>query len=239
MSNPSSAWYPKNRCAFGRVVIAGNDPEAAVNAVSRSRYAYADIDRMMTSTNANIVTDLQQFPEKVGLLGTVLDARVIHLDVLTALAVARTYGDEQLKALMEAKGMSTRRDASAIVRIQESSLGKLLSGNSLGTGKRGQKPKENTVAAFANLASIATSNDTALNRAIGAALNDSKVISSFETEKLFGNDRKYYSDLLCTREGRESVRIEFMWRTTTGTADISNYALKKLELYGKSIGLFE
>ena len=48
----------------------------------------ADIDRMLSVTNANVVKDLKDFPEKVGLLGTYLDARVLHVPALAALAAS-------------------------------------------------------------------------------------------------------------------------------------------------------
>ena len=43
----------------------------------------------MSSTGANIVEELKKYPDQVGILGTVLDSKIIHLDVLTALAVAK------------------------------------------------------------------------------------------------------------------------------------------------------
>jgi DNA (cytosine-5)-methyltransferase 1 len=44
------------------------------------------------------------------------------------------------------------------------------------------------------------------------------------------------SDLLVKGKFGEA-RIEVMWRSKTGRAEISNYTLKKLEAYGKNIGL--
>jgi hypothetical protein len=66
--------------------------------------------------------------------------------------------------------MSTDRDDKALDRIRESVLGKLLAGATLGTGRRGPKPGSNTVAAFEKLAQIASADDGAINRSIGAAL---------------------------------------------------------------------
>lgn len=219
-------------------MVAGNDPEGAVDAVTRSQHAFIDMDRMMASTKANIVAELRKSAESLGLLGTVLDARVIHLDVLTALAVARTYGDDKLKSMMEAQGMSTDLDKKAADRIKESTLGKMLSGGALGTGKRGPKAGSNTNAAFEKLAKIASLDDGSLNRAIGRALVDTGIIAGFETEKPFGSkDRMYYSDLYVERNEGDPIRLEFMWRKDTQKAAISNYVLKKLESYGKAVGL--
>ncbi|MGW4479403.1 hypothetical protein [Rhodococcus triatomae] len=230
---------PQEPLRVWTVVVSEPNAESGVNAVTRGRDAYADIDRMMTSTNANIVADLQKFPDRLGILGTVLDARVVYLDVFAALAVARTFADDALKELMTEHGMSTSTDRQAISRIQESTLAKLLSGSTLGTGRRGSKAKGNTLIAFSNLTKIASTNDTLINRAIGLALQEAGIITSFAVEKQFGKERKYYSDLHVFLPSGDSVRLEFMWRNSTGSADISNYVLKKLEIYGKSIGLFD
>ncbi|OZG27690.1 hypothetical protein BH683_017620 [Williamsia sp. 1138] len=230
---------PQESLRVWTIVVSDSNAESAVNAVTRGRDAYADIDRMMTSTNANIVADLQKFPDRLGILGTVLDARVVYLDVFSALAVARTFADDSLRQLMTEKGMSTSKDSKAIDRIGDSTLGILLQGSTLGTGRRGAKAKGNTLSAFSNLTAIASDNDTLINIAIATALKQTGIITDFEPEKLFGKDRKYYSDLIVTLPTGESIRLEFMWRNSTGSADISNYVLKKLEIYGKSIGLFD
>jgi DNA (cytosine-5)-methyltransferase 1 len=218
------------------VVIAGDDPEGDVAALTRGGYAYADIDRLMTATGANIVKELKRQPERLGILGTVLDARILQLDMVTVLAVARAYGDDQLHELMRAANMSTQRDASAAERIKASELGLMLAGQSLGTRKRGSKPGGGTQQAFAGLARIARSNDGACNRALGASLVDVGVIDSFETERTLGTDLVHASDLYLERAD-EPIRVEVMWRTSTGRAAIANYVLGKLGNYGRAIGL--
>jgi short-subunit dehydrogenase len=50
----------------------------------------------MTSTGANVVQELKQYPDQLGILGTVLDARIVHVNMLTVLSIARQYGDEEL-----------------------------------------------------------------------------------------------------------------------------------------------
>jgi hypothetical protein len=69
---------------------------------------------------------------------------------------------------------------------------------------------------------------------VGAGL-----IDRFEAEKVFGKDRTYYSDLFVERSSADPIGLEFMWRNSTGTAAISNYVLKKLESYGKAVGLLD
>ena len=139
---------------------------------------------------------------------------------------------------MHSRGMSTQKDSSAGDRAASSELGLILSGQSLGTRKRGSKPGDNTLAAFRNLAEIARTNDGACNRAIGEALVDRALVQSTETERPLGTDQTFYSDLYVVKAG-EPVRLELMWRTKAGRADIANYVLMKLGNYGRAIGLLQ
>jgi DNA (cytosine-5)-methyltransferase 1 len=226
---------PQERASLYTVVIAP-DVEGDVAALTRGGYAYADIDRLMTSTGANVVEELKKHPEQLGILGTVLDARILHLDLVTILAIARHYGDEQLHGFMQALGMSTTTDTSADERLSSSELGLVLAGRTLGTRRRGSKPGDNTEAAFLNLASVARNNDGACNRAIGKGLVDIGLVESAETEKDLGTNLTYYSDLYVVKEGAR-IRIEVMWRSKTSRAEIANYVLGKLGNYGRAIGL--
>jgi DNA (cytosine-5)-methyltransferase 1 len=220
------------------VVVAGNDPEGDVAALTRGGYAYADVDRLLTATGANIVKELKRQPDRVGILGTVLDARILQLDMLTVLAVARQYGDGRLHDLMRAAGMSTQADASAAERLTSSELGLILSGGSLGTRRRGKKPGGGTETAFKGLAEIARTNDGACNAAIGAGLQEVGLIDSFETEKALGTDLVFLSDLYVTKAS-EPLRFEIMWRKASSRAQIANYVLGKLGNYGRAVGLLD
>jgi DNA (cytosine-5)-methyltransferase 1 len=220
------------------VVIAGNEPEGDVAALTRGGFAYADVDRLMTATGANIVKELKRQPDRVGILGTVLDARILYLDMVTILAVARQYGDRQLHELMHAANMSTQPDPKAAERLRTSELGSILAGESLGTRKRGSKPGPGTQQAFAGLAEIARTNDHTCNRAIGAALVDVGLADEFEIEKTLGTDLVYTSDVYMVQAG-EPIRLEVMWRGSAGRAQIANYVLMKLGSYGRAIGLLD
>ena len=92
-------------------------------ALTRGGYAQADIDRLMTATGANIVAELKKHPEQLGILGSVLDARILHMDMLTVLALARDFGSDSLHAHMKANSMSVVADASAPERLRSSELG--------------------------------------------------------------------------------------------------------------------
>ena len=219
------------------LVIAGNDPEGDVAAVTRGAQSYADIDRLMASTEANIVKELKKFPAKLGILGTSLDARVLHMDMVTVLSVAREYGDAALHDLMRKAGMSTSASAgaSAATRLTSSELGRVLVNGTLGIRKRGSKPGGGTSTAFASLAKIARTNDGAINRAIAHGLKEAGLIDEFSVERDLGTELKFTSDIYAVRAG-EPIRIEVMWRSTTSRAEIANYVLGKLGNYGRAIG---
>jgi DNA (cytosine-5)-methyltransferase 1 len=87
-----------------------------------------------------------------------------------------------------------------------------------------------------SLANIARTSDGALNRAIGRALVEGGYASTADIEKDLGTELSYQSDLYVVRESGP-VRLEIMWRSTTGRAEIANYVLMKLGNYGKAIGL--
>lgn len=75
---------PREQYRVWTLVIAGNDPEGDVAALTRGGYAQADIDRLMTATGANVVAELKKHPEQLGILGSVLDARILQMDMLTS-----------------------------------------------------------------------------------------------------------------------------------------------------------
>jgi hypothetical protein len=220
------------------VVVAGNDVEGDVAALTRGGFAYADIDRLVNSTGANIVQELKKHPDDLGILGTVLDVKIIHLDVFTALAIARQHAGDKLRDLMKAEGLSASKDRQADSRLVSSELGLILAGKSLGTRRRGIKPGGNTKTAFEGLARIARNDDGLLNRAIGEGIVTAGLAGSFETEKPLGTALKYDSDIYVVR-GNQPIRIEVMWRTNSGRAEIANYVLTKLGNYAKAIGLIE
>jgi hypothetical protein len=230
-----SALTKKEVCRVWIVVLAGNEPEGDIDALTRGTMYSADIDRMLSVTNANIVKDLKEFPEKLGLLGTYLDARVLHVPVLAALAVVRTYAGDSLRNTMKTAGMSAAPEKDAKERLDETSLVASFKNDPIGARKVGGKVGPNSVAAFEKLTSIASSNDVQLNRAIADCLKDLGVISDYGLEKDFGTGMTRRTDILATTP-TSTIRLEMMWRRKTGRAEIANYVLGKLYNYGKAIG---
>ncbi|GGH36489.1 hypothetical protein [Microbacterium album] len=236
-TNKVSVLDAAERCRVWTVVIAADsDSEGDVAALTRGGLSQVDIDRLFTATGANALSEMKKQPERYGLLGMVLDARIIHVDQLTALAVARSFGDAKLKEQMVARGMDTKSDAKAIERITTGQLGLLMRGQALGTRKRGPKEGSNTKAAMKNLVDIARSHDSLPNRAFGEALRAAGIIDEFVVEKpLVGNGTKRRADLYVERGGI-GFHLEFMWRDAVGRADIANYVVGKLANYGKVTG---
>lgn len=225
----------KETCRVWIVVLAGNEPEGDIDALTRGTLYSADIDRMLSVTNANVVSDLKEFPEKLGLLGTYLDARVLHIPVLAALAAVRTYAGDNLKQTMKAAGMSAAPEKKAKERFQGTNLLSSFRNEPIGARKVGGKVGPNSVAAFEKLTNIASTNDVQLNRAIGECLKALGVIESYELEKDFGTGMTRRTDIVATTK-TSIIRIEMMWRRRTGRAEIANYVLGKLFNYGKAIG---
>lgn len=225
----------KEICRVWIVVLAGNEPEGDIDALTRGTMYSADIDRMLSVTNANIVADLKEFPEKLGLLGTYLDARVLHVPLLAALAAVRTYASDNLRNTMKNAGMSAAPEKDARERLHDTNLLASFRDKPIGARKVGGKVGPNSVAAFEKLTNIASTNDVQLNRAIAECLKDMGVITGYELEKDFGVGMTRRTDIVATTT-TSHIRLEMMWRRRTGRAEIANYVLGKLYNYGKAIG---
>jgi len=227
----------KEQCRMWVVVIAGNEPENDVAALTRGRFATADVDRLMGSTEANIVTELKAYPEKLGILATVFDCRIFYLPILTALACCRDYGDNQLKGEMINHRLKIKPDNTSVERICVSEIANSLTNTPAGPRNRGAKTGSNTIEAFEKISSIAANNDQLLNKAFAEVLQISNLISSYKLEQNLGNGLTRRTDILCNTNN-DQLRIEMMWRKKTGRGEIANYVLTKLFNYGKAIGFF-
>jgi DNA (cytosine-5)-methyltransferase 1 len=219
------------------VVVAGNEPNQEVAALTRGRYAAIDIERLMTATEANIVQELKAFPERLGILATALDAKILHLPVLCALSVARAFANDPLKLRMKQVNLSLKPDkiADAVARLQATELSRIFSSQSQGVLATGKKLGSSSVEAFSKLADIASTNDVALNRTIGLALQSADLISGFSLEADFGSGLTRRTDIVASTGG-SNIRLEIMWRRKTSRADIANYTLTKLANYGRALG---
>ncbi|MEQ8466800.1 hypothetical protein [Coleofasciculus sp. E1-EBD-02] len=218
------------------VVIASNNPTQEVAALSRVR-SQADISCLMNSTKANIVEELQKYSDKVGILGTVLEAKIIYLPITTARSLISNYADDELREKMKQAGMQTSKERKATERLRKSDLAKAFLAEPRGSSSSG-RPGSSSIKAFEKLLAIAQKNDELLNRAIGKALKDDGLVSSFTTEAELCGRINLRSDLLCSTDSG-LVRLELMWVKWGYQAEIANYVLKKLKNYGLAIGLLD
>lgn len=219
------------------IVVAGNDPVQEVAALTRGRYSAFDIERLMSSTDANIVKELKPHPEKLGTLASALDAKILHLPVLTALSLARCYADEPLRQRMIAAKLSLKPDNKfdGVARLTSTEMSRIFASGSQGVSATGKKPGSSSAEAFLKLADIARNSDILLNRAIATGLVDGGLITSFDLEQDFGNGLTRRTDIVAKHPNGD-IRIEMMWRSKTGRADVANYCLTKLGNYGRALG---
>lgn len=235
----------RERFKMWTVVIAVDEPEYEVSALTRGSLSQADITKLLSSTEANIVQELKETPDKIGILGTVLDSKIIYLPITTALSIARKYADDDLREKMKLEKMKSSNvsaDKTAEERFMKSELAKAFQSVPRGLGKRGYKSKENSQKAFESLLKITKNNDILVNKTIGKVLKECKLVDDFQTEVYFKGKIDVKSDLLCRGKNfDEPVRLEIMWRGKRGAscAQIANYVLTKLHNYGKAIGLLD
>lgn len=232
-----SSLLAKEQCRLWIVVAAGNEPEGEVAALTRGQYSAIDVARSMAATEANIVKELKSYPDKLGILATMLDAKIFHLPMLAALDIARKYAGPDLRERMKKAGLSDKptRATKPLDRLAKIDFGRAFEASSAGTMSPGNKPGSNTQEAFKKLVAIAQSNDVPLNCALGEALTSAGYVRSYKPERDFGNGLTRCTDLYCQLDGGV-IRLEVMWRAKTGRAEIANYALTKLFNYGRAIG---
>lgn len=226
----------KEQFSLWIVVASGNDIEGDAAALTRGARWDVDIDALVNSTGANVVQRLKKVPDKLGILGSVLRAKILQLPPSVAMAVLNDFADDSLRREFHARSISLPYKNEGLQRLQDSELGRALAGVPRGTRSPGPRTAADEL--FRRITEIAQTNDALLNRALGNALLAARYISSFDTEQDVGSGANRKTDLLCTATAGR-LRMELMWRSRTGRADIANYTLLKLSNYGHAIGFLE
>lgn len=229
----AQALNAQEQCRMWIVVIARNDPD--VDGLTRGSRSTVDIDRLMSVTDANVVQELKKTPERLGLLGTAFDAKILRLSPLTAIEVLGEFADSDLRQQLTGKGFAIRGSTNAKGRLMDSPLANALQDEPLGTTAAGRPVGQDRIAPFKPLLEIARTNDAALNRTLGVALQACGLITDFRTEVDLGTGLTRRSDLVCNPT-LDPVRLEIMWRDEVNRAGIANYTLTKLAGYGQAIG---
>lgn len=169
---------------------------------------------------------------------TLFDAKIIHMQPATAMAVIRDLADDGLRGRLEAAGFPAAPDGSGVARLAESRLVLALRGERVGLKQAGRKPGERTLEKFEKLTEFSSKDDAALNRLLGKALQGLGLIRGFEAEKQLSIKEKRSGDLLCQTD-TGPVLLEFMWRRRTTRGEIAKYVLTKLAHYGKNLGFLD
>lgn len=227
----------KEQCKMWIIVLAANEPDKDVAALTKGEFLTADINRMLVSTNANIVEELKKYPDKIGILANYFDCRIIYMPIVTTLFIIRDFADDKLREIMRDNNLSDKVDGSGLERLKNSELARMINAHYKLQAKKG-KTGPDSINAFKKLVEIAEDNDKLLNRTFGKALVESGLVESAQVEGNYGNGLKRKTDLVCKTNIGE-IRLEFMWRSNTSQAAISNYVLTKLYNYGKAIGMLE
>lgn len=217
------------------VVVAGNDPETEVGTLTSGANFSADIERLLASTDANVVQDLKRYPAKLGLLGRSFDARILYLSSMTAIAVVRDRADEGLRGRLAAMGLPMQPQGDGLQRLRESQLALALQGLPVASRTQGRKPGKDRQEEFQKICQLARTDDGILNRLLADALQAAGLIETYRTEEVVGHAQKRSTDVLCTTRDT-SIRLELMWRAQTSVGEIARYVLEKLYQYGKAIG---
>ena len=178
----------QERCRLWIIVASGNEPDGEVDGLTRGASSSIDTEKLMASTQANVVSELKQHAQKVGIVGTVLDAKIFHLPILTTNSIVRAFATPRLQGRMKAQRFSLfpadRGDA--LRRLKKSGVGTLLAGGNLSVKTRGKKPGTESKTSFFKLANIASDHDRELNACIGEALKAARLIDDFSLEQDFG-----------------------------------------------------
>lgn len=219
------------------VVAAGSQPEKEIGGLTRGGNGSCDIQRLCNSTQANIVSEVKEYPDKLGLLCGYFDARITFLPVVTLLATVRSFADDSFKQRLIGAGIRVdiADPSDAVRRLKDSQLATLLRGEQIGLLTSGQPVGTDSKKAFENLSLLASQNDRPLNRAIAEGLKTAGLIDGYEVEQDFGSGLTRRTDIVVTRD-KEKIRLEMMWRKITSKADMANYMLTKLYNYGRAIG---
>lgn len=201
----------KEKCKMWIVVISGNDPIKDVSALTLGSNAFADIERLMVATEANIVEEIKNYSEYIGKLSSYFECRILNISTLATTSIIRDYYNSSLELKLVEKNFETKKSDKGKEYLLKSQLGKAISDEKIGMGKKGAKVGSNTIASFGKLAEIAKDNDALLNTAIADALVDCELIKSYELESNFGEGLKRRTDILCTTDDIP-IRLEIMWR---------------------------
>ena len=83
------------------LVLGLNEPSKDVEALTKGENLEADIQRLLISTDANIIQEVKKIPDQIALLSHYLDTKIIYIPIVDALSIIRNYANNDLKKIMK------------------------------------------------------------------------------------------------------------------------------------------
>lgn len=219
------------------IVIAKNDPYKDIGVITKGKHGKVDINRIFENTDSNISKKFSNNP-KFQLFANAIDCRILYLSSKSALEFICCNDDGKLaveKNKAEVNYTSFKVDA--LDRIKKETLYKYFHREKTSRTNY-KKMSDKNKAEFSKLLKIAESNDEVLNKQIASLLSEALNFPNYDTEVCFNDITNRRADVVFF-EYDYSYRLEFMWRSYAGIAEISKYTLEKIYNYGEMVGYFK
>ena len=133
------------------VVAAGNDPDNDVAALTRGNLHTCDVGQDDVGYEGECRGGAQGPPREDRHSRAVLDAKIVHLPITAALALARRFADDALSSEMKQANLSLHVQMGDKDRLKNTDIQRAFLNERGGPRTRGRKPGTNTVDAFESL----------------------------------------------------------------------------------------
>lgn len=217
------------------VVIAGNNPTYELNTLTKGVYNSTDIESLLNIGDSNIAQRLRLNP-KIGLLANKLNCKILSISPMSALSIIKSYQNDRLNGILKQYNISFNCKKFKYETIMNSTLADALFDSQIKIRNQVVTKDERDEFSVITKCVAANNNDKILNKAIGEALINCKLIDNYETEKPLGIYENRRADLSCSKSGN-LFNLEMMWRDSISEKDIAKYTLEKLFNYGVMLGL--
>ena len=217
-------------------VVAGNNPKSEIEYLTKGDYNIIDIDRLYSSTNANIKTTIGKHKRVCSMMAKEINYKIVSIDWQDALEILRIKSEsrdediESFEKYLEDKcKLKLGKSQSQLQTLKTMNLTRSIMGLQYKRKNSFEKStyKQET---FKGILELAKDNDRKINKKICEVMKENDLINVGRVEESFGNAYQARSDMLCSIPGKY-IRVEFMWREKASVADISAYVLNKLYVY--------
>lgn len=228
------------------LVIATNNPIDDVRYLTKGNYGEVDFDRLLSSTNANIVRTINNKKTIVSMTSKEMKCKIVNIpyqDVIEILSMKVENIEEGTtkseinkfnKFIEEDCKLKITSTKKQVDLVMKSNLTKAIKGDCLNKSYSRNKTTEKEDI-FSYILELTKDNDALVNRKLCEVLKDQKLINVARVEEPIKSYHEVRSDILCSIPGTY-IRVEVMWRKNVTTAEIADYTLKKIYNYCKAMG---